>query len=224
MDELRYTSEFRNLFSNVRLSKYSRGETIASSDTIDELTYVRSGFIKRFFIKNDGNISVQGIYGPDDCFGVSYLVNELMRTSTYTGDEVYYYEALSQMVEIKSLKYSKLISAIATEPLLYKDLFTIQAHHSASDIWLLESKGMDNAYKRVAHIIAFYAERYGRVERGNLHIGIPFIQQDIADILGVTRETVSHSIELLKQKSLLKKGRQLVVPNNQLLKEEAYSV
>lgn len=216
--------EFNKLINDAPTVAFTKGETVTDADTIKSLYYLNKGFVKRFFIKNDGNISVQGVYGPADCFGISFLFDKLAGASLYTGSEVYYYEALSSEVQVKKVGYEELIKLLDENPGLYKDLFTIQTWHSLSNIWLLESKGIDSAYKQVAHILSFYAERYGKSTGSTQLIDVPFIQQDIADILALTRETVSHSIQVLKDKGLLKNGRRLIVTDGKRLKKEAYSL
>lgn len=200
----------------------ARGSTIAVSETIDGIYCVKQGYVKRFFIKNDGSISVQGIYGPGDCFGVSALCSDLIEPHFYAGSEEYYYEAMSDDVQLRLIPKDALLAALSRDKSLYQDLFSILARHSLSDIWILENKGINNAYKQVAHILTFYATRYGKKKGDSRRIEVPFTQQDLADILGISRETVSHSIAQLKRSGFIKGKRTLTVQDIDELKREAY--
>lgn len=215
------SSDFIELMEDISTA-FARGSTIAVNETIKGVYCVRQGFVKRFFIKNDGSISVQGIYGAGDCFGISALCRDLIDPHFYTGSEQYYYEAMSDDVRLSFIPKEKLLAALSRDKSLYEDLFLILAQHSISDIWILENKGIDNAYKQVAHILTFYATRYGKKRGKSRCIDVPFTQQDLADILGMSRETVSHSIAELKRSGFIKGKRTLTVQDVDKLKIEAY--
>ena len=105
---------------------------------------------------------------------------------------------------------------------LYKDFFIIQSWHSLSDVWRLENQGLDTAYRRVAHIICFYMERYGETTPRGWQFKVPLTQQDLADIIDLSRETVSIAVNELKQAGLLLSRRKIIVPDLDALKKEAY--
>lgn len=217
-----YSKAFHGLLDKARIHTATRGETIVTTENMQSVFCVKEGFVKRFLIKNDGSISVQGIYGPGDCFGVTTLSRLLVKAMPYTGSEVYYYEAINdvKVYEIESLTIQR---ALSREPELYKDFFIIQSWHSLSDVWRLENQGLANANKRAAHIICFYMERYGAPTARGWRFKVPFIQQDLADILDLSRETVSLSINELKKQKLLKGRRKIMVPSLPELKAYAYS-
>lgn len=216
-----FSSQFSELMEDVSMV-FARGSTIAANETIDGIYCVKQGFVKRFFIKNDGSISVQGIYGSGDCFGISALCNDLIEPNFYKGSEEYYYEAMSDDVQLQFISKDNLLAALSRDKSLYQDLFSILASHSLSDIWILENKGINNAYRQVAHILTFYATRYGKKQGNSRCIDVPFTQQDLADILGMSRETVSHSIAELKRSGFIKGRRTLTVQDINALKLEAY--
>lgn len=178
--------------------------------------------MKRFNIKNDGSISVHGIYGPGDCFGMSALSSLLVKTYIYKGSETYYYEAVSTSV-VYEITFAALQKALPQKQELYKDFFIIQSWHGLSDIWRLENQALENANKRVAHIICFYMERYGIYTGKVWQFKVPLIQQDLADILDLSRETVSIAINELKKKKFLRGRRKIDVPDLELLKAYAYN-
>lgn len=204
-----------------RLRHVDSGQTIATTDDIDGLYCVKEGFVKRFNIKNDGSLSVQGVYGPGDCFGISAVSALLMRSHVYKGMETYYYEAISDAV-IYDVNISILREMLSKHQELYKDLFVIQSWHGLSDIWRMENQALQNANKRVAHIICFYMERYGILTTKGWRFKVPFIQQDLADILDLSRETVSIAINELKKEKLIKGSRKIIVSNLAALKEYSY--
>lgn len=218
----RYSTTFNKLLDTSRIRRATKGEVIATTESISGVFSVRKGFVKRFNIKNDGSISVQEIYGPGDCFGITSLSSLLLRNYIYSGLETYYYEAINE-TRVHELDVSLLIESLHAHQELYKDLFIIQSWHSLSDVWMHESRSLDTATKRVAHIICFYLERYGVRINSWWELKVPLIQQDLADILGLTRETVSLAVSELKNEGLLVKHRQVRVTDIKALRERAYS-
>lgn len=201
---------------------FVKGETICTTDDIDAIYLVERGFVKRFEIMNEGHISSQGIYGSGDIFSLTYIYNLLLHKQIYTGPEVYYYEAVNNVVLYK-LSGPALKEQVEANELIYKDLFTLAGNRFLSNIQLLESSGLPTAQKRVAHLILFYTERYGVKKRYGNVFAVPLTQQDLADILNLTRESVSLAVSSLKRAGLVKGVRKLIVPDLEKLRDEAYS-
>lgn len=217
-----YSLRFHQILDSGRLLAVDKGETIVTTENIHAVYCVKEGFVKRFLIKNDGSLSVQGIYGPGDCFGMTALSRLLLRQDTYSGAETYYYAAINA-VTVCEVEDLILQDSLSKYPELYKDFFTIQGWHSLSDVWHLENQGISSADKRVAHIICYYMERYGVLTDRGWECRVPFIQQDLADILDLSRETISLAITDLKKRGLLREARKISVPSIDRLKDEAYS-
>lgn len=217
-----YSETFHRLKKRSPHYTLRRGEVIATTETIHNLFYVSRGYTKRYFIKNDGTISVEGIYGPNDCFGIAAFADFLMNTRL-DKSEIYYYESLSN-VDIWAIPHKLLCRSLPLHQELYRDLFTIQIGHSFSSMRRLENQGIENSVKRVAHIICYYLERYGTHTDEGWHFKVALTQQDLADILDLARETVSIAISDIRKQHLLRgTGRTLVIPSLDKLKRFAYS-
>ena len=73
-----YSNTLRQLINTAYKRIAERGEVIAATDNLRSIFCIKEGFTKRFLIKNDGSISVQAIYGPGDCFGITTLTGLLL--------------------------------------------------------------------------------------------------------------------------------------------------
>jgi CRP/FNR family transcriptional regulator len=84
--------------------------------------------------------------------------------------------------------------------------------------------GCKSSYQRVAGLFAIFAQR-ARPDGGGTarQFLLPVSRSDLADYLGLTIETVSRNITILRQKSLieLRSAREVVVPDIQSLLAEA---
>jgi len=79
-----------------------------------------------------------------------------------------------------------------------------------------------NAYAKVASIIIICAERFGRKRGKKIVIQVPLTHNDIANLVGITRETASLELKKLENKGLIDYERHLLlVKNLKGLREES---
>jgi len=216
----------RKLYSHLLAGKRSivpKGQVIQSSDDKQTLSLIKRGFVKRYLITSDGTLGVQNIYGPNDVFPLSNTFTILFDRDIYGGSEVYYYETMSETA-IYTIDRLALLKAAHADPLLYRDLLALTGQRLHSNIQRLENLSLRVFYKRVAHQLAFYARQYGKRRLTGTKILIPLTQQDLADVLSATRETVSLSIRQLRERGLIKTGKDnIIIPNIKKLEAEAFS-
>jgi len=210
-----------NLIKEGRSYTVSKGEVILSTEDGKSLQLVKEGYIKRYQITNTGNISIQSIYGPNDIFPLTYVFKLLFNKDIYSGPDTYYYEAMCK-TSLCSLDGETLVQAVYADPLLYGDLLLVASERFQSNIQQLENVSLSVYYKRVAHQLWFFANKFSDKTGDTAKIKLPLTQQDLADVLSTTRETVSLCMSELKKKKLIKTGRLIVVPSIKKLQEEAF--
>ncbi len=203
-------------------AKLSKGQNLASSDQPQQVVLLAKGYVKRYLITSEGELGIQIIYGPEDVFPLSLVWRELLQTNVYDGPEAYHYKTMSD-VEIYTLEIETLAAAVADNPLIWRGLFLESGYHMRFSIQQLENISLRSSYKRVAHQLVFFARNFGQPTKRGIRIKIPLTQQDIADILGMTRETVSISMSRLRNQKLLSESRNLIVPNLEKLQNEAHN-
>jgi CRP/FNR family transcriptional regulator len=138
--------------------------------------------------------------------------------------EIYYYEALTDNVQIYSLSADDLKKYVSASPILYRDLLNEAGKRMTYETYGLENIAMKDAYKRLAHRLAYYARHFGEEDNNRIRIVPPLTHQDIADLLSLTRETVSTCMTRLRKKGLIDvKDRQIIVASIEKLNEEAFS-
>lgn len=213
--------KLKSLFGNTQSLHFKRGEAITNTDDLEHLWFVEKGFIERFQILNSGAIRAQSFYGPGDIFPLTYVFQKLMDRDIYHGPETYYYEALGN-VKLFKISGDELKRAVERDPLLYKDLLAVSGNRFASNIQLLENHALGDAHKRVAHQLLFYAKRFGKQSKKGTNIPMPITQQDLADLLSLTRETVSVCMQALRNKNLIVGTRDIHVVSMEALQAEAY--
>lgn len=214
--------KLRQLLKNGREYKMPKGQILQTSDHRVNLNLVVQGYVKRYLISNDGSISIQSIFGPDYIFPLTPAFKTLLGQSIYSGPEIIYYEAIVD-TEVFSIDFEKLKTEAEADPLIYKNLFQEAGVRLEDNIQRLENLALKNSYKRLAHQVAYFARHFAKETPAGTKLNLPLTHQDLADILSLTRETVSTSMVELRKKKLIAVGKDIVVPDIEKLEEEAYS-
>lgn len=216
------SDDLRDLMLKGRKHKLSKGQIIQATDRLSAFHYISKGYVKRYLITNDGAIGVQVLYGPGEFFALTLAFKLLNNQEIYEGPEVYYYEAMCD-TEVYRVNAEEVINAIKENPILYKGLFIEAGNRLHSTLHGLENLTLKSSYRRVAHQLAYFAQQYGEKRPEGIKIQIPLTHQELANILSLTRETISNSMIQLRQKKLIKTGRYVVIPKLKALEDEAFS-
>lgn len=79
-----------------------------------------------------------------------------------------------------------------------------------------------DADQKIASIILICADRFGKEINGTIKIEVPLTHKDLANLVGITRETASVSIKKFERKGLIEnKSKTIIVKNRKLLEKEA---
>lgn len=203
--------------------KILKGESLNSSDEKQNVILVDKGYFKRFLISNEGKLGIQIIYGPDDVFPLTQIYDSLLNQEIYTGQEVFYYEAMCDGY-VYSMNANDFAEESQKNPLLFRDLFSEAGHHLAVTIQRIENIAIANSsYKRLAHQLLFFANKFGIQTSQGVCIQLPLTHQDLADILSVNRETITRGMVKLRKKKLIETGQLITVLGTDRLSIEAYN-
>ncbi|HEU5004756.1 MAG TPA: Crp/Fnr family transcriptional regulator [Candidatus Saccharimonadales bacterium] len=222
MNDAKISEELKALLLKGRHYKIPKGQIIQSTEDRLVFNMIKSGFVKRYLISNDGALGVQVIYGPGDIFPITLALKILVGQDINPGPEVYYYEAMND-VELYTVEQPVLQEGIENDPILYRDLLAICGKRLHSTLNSLENLTLRSSYKRLAHQLVYLAEAYGKQVKEGTQIDLQLTHQDLADILSLTRETISTNIIRLRKKGLIKTGRRIIIPNLEKLTEEAFN-
>ncbi len=200
-----------------------KGEIVHGFQDRALIHLIKSGYIKSYLIQSDGTRSTRVIYGPNYIVPLTPVYNMVFEMQIYTGPETYYYETMTD-VDLYSLDRDALKEALAKDPLLYKDLFYAAGVRLNSYIHRLEDASITGSHRRVAHLLVYLSNVFGSPTKdGGLMIDLPLTQQTIAEILGLARETVTHSVVNLREKGLLvASDKKIILPDPEKLQREAY--
>ena len=222
MYRLEISDELQKIMLGRDRRKFPKGHILQSTEERFLFNFVLSGYVKRYLIRNDGSLGVQVIYGPNDLFPITLAFSTLFDRPVSESKETYYYESMTPLT-VYSLSKDKFKEVVQKDPQLYRGLLAISGKRLHSTLHGLENLTLNNAYRRVAHELLYMAQRFGEEQPGGgVKIAIPLTHQDLADILSLTRETVSVNIARLRRKKILKSGRNIEIPDIKALEAEAF--
>ncbi len=221
MHTLKASPELTGLLLKGRQYKIPKGQIIQSTEDRRVFNLLSKGYVKRYLISNDGTYGVQVLYGPQDIFPITLAFSAVFDRDINESPETYYYEAMTD-VEIYTVDEVVLKEAVDSNPILYKDLFAIAGERLHSTLHGLENLTLSNSYHRVAHEIVYIAKRFGKKSSKGLTIEVSLTHQDLADILSLTRETVSTAMVQLRKNKLIVTDKNILVPDLEKLEDEAH--
>ena len=221
MDYNRVGSPLYKLLLSGRQLKLPKGQVVSAFEDSAMLNLISSGFIKRYLITSDGSKGIQVIFGPNDIFPLTPVYKTIYKMDVYSGPEQYYYESMTE-IEVFSINQATLLEAVNAEPLIYKDLFYAAGLRLNSYIHRLESMSSRAANKKVAHQLTYLADIYGQKTEDGTTIMVPLTHQNLADILNLARETVTHCMTRLEEKGLIHVNKYITVLVIEKLRQASY--
>ena len=208
------SSDLYALLRSAKHHKLPKGQVLHISSERMFLNMLASGYVKRYLLTEDGQESIQVIFGPHDPFPLTPVFAAAVDLAIYKGDEEIYYEAMTD-VELYSISKAELIAALGSNESLYKDLFYVAGQRLESNIQRLENNSLRAVHRRLADVLVYYAKRFGKQTPNGIAIQLPLTQQILANILNVSRESVSINMTHLQERGLVhtEPHHMIVVPD-----------
>jgi CRP-like cAMP-binding protein len=195
----------RNKITEKMVSRsYAKEKMILIEETAGETFFLISdGSVKITRMSDDGREVILAILGEGDFFGEMALLDGEGRSANVVALE---------NAEVLTLQRSDFLEILERFPKiaihLLKEL-TTRIRHSDQQI---ESLSLSGAEQRIALVLIRLAEEMGQIKEGTVTIeNIPY-QQDIANMAGTSRETVSRVYKMLEDKQYIsRKGKILII-------------
>jgi len=192
---------------------YKRNNMILMEEDVgDTLFILNQGSVKITRLSDDGREVILSILGDGDFFGEMSIFDGESRSANVI--------ALEDS-EVFVLKRGDFLELLEKHPKIAIALLQELAIRLRRSDQQIEGLSLSDAENRIAMSIIRLAEDLGVIKLGQVIIdNLPF-QQDIANMAGTSRETVSRMLKLLERKGWIqRKGRQLIITNyNEFVKE-----
>ena len=202
-------------FSYQPIRSYKKGDIILNpGDPVSDVYYVQTGFVRLYCLLADGKELTLNIFKPGSYFPMFLIL--------HTASNLYYFQA---MTSVKLFKVSKeaIMRFLQQEPDVLFD-FTKRLSIGLNGLLATIQYSLFGAvHSRIISALLLLAKRFGQPQPdGSVLITIHLTHQDIANIIGIARETASLEMEKLTKKKLIRDTqRTITILNISRLGEEA---
>jgi CRP-like cAMP-binding protein len=173
-----------------------------AGDPGNQLYGVLSGRLKVFVGGGDGKDFVFGVMGPGDVIGEIALLDSGPRSATVVALE---------RSELLTLHRRELVPFLERHPRVAIELAALLARH----VRRLSSYAADAHFlplpARMAKTLLALAASYEKETAAGAPIDVPLAQQDLADMVGTTRESVNKQLRSWEDESIVRLARARVV-------------
>lgn len=196
--------QVRRLESRSKSREFKRGTLIyVPSDLGDCVLVLSSGRVKIFHNTQDGKQAVLALIDPGELFGELALVEPTHRDESAEAME------LSTVVVIPTEEIQRLMDEHPKLSLGLNKLLGLRVQRFNRR---LKSLLFRSNRERVVHLLFDLAEKYGKYARdGSLAIGIRLSHQELASIIGSTRETVTLVLGELHEEGAISISRKEII-------------
>lgn len=185
---------------------YNKGQMILLEDAAGETFFVMtSGSVKVTRLSDDGREVILAILGEGDFFGeMSLLDGEGRSANIVSIDDS----------EVLTLTRADFLEILETFPKIAISFLEELARRLRKSDQQIESLSLADADKRIGMVLVRLAEELGTIKQGNVTIrNFPY-QQDIANMAGTSRETVSRTLSVLEGNGYMaRKAKTLTIYN-----------
>lgn len=199
-------------FSKFRKQQYKKGELlIRAQDAPSGIFYLKKGLVRQYLISQKGEELVVNVFKNPSFFPMGWAINQTPNN--------YFFEAIDE-VEILKAPTQEVIEFVKNNPDVLYNLLGRVYRGIEGLLTKMTYLMSGNAYGRLLTELIISAKRFGE---GQKNIEVTVAEKELASQTGMTRETVSREMKVLKDKGLLTFSRNnLFIPDLELLEKELW--
>jgi CRP/FNR family cyclic AMP-dependent transcriptional regulator len=169
------------------------------------LFLIQKGRVKVSRMSDDGREVILSILEPGDFFGELSLIDGKARSASVTAIED---------SEVLMLRRGDFLGVLSDYPQISISLMKELATRIRKSDTQIKSLSLQDAMGRVASSLIMLAEDHGRVRKNEVIIPKIPLQQDLANMAGTSRETISRVFRYLEDEQLIhRSGRKITIPD-----------
>lgn len=183
--------ELHQLASVVREQHYRKHTTIVHVDDPGSSLYIlKSGLVKITIEDQHGDEMILRILYPTDFFGEMSLLDGMPRSATVTAQEP---------SEVLTIAREHFLNIIEQSPKILLKMTAVLSKRLRKANELIHSLAFFDVYGKVARLLLNLAAERGRVTEQGTVIDMRLTQQELAELAGMTRETMARTLREFQQ-------------------------
>lgn len=197
MEERLKFGAFKSLQAAGVTRQFAKRRTILFQGEVPRSAMVlESGLVKVYGITTGGDQRTVTLLSAGDIFPVECIFDK-SRVS------LYYYEALTDC-SVLTLPQTEFTEALTKDAALKEQVFQAYMAHYTSATMHIYALEHSHAQEKLVYILQYLVARFGEKQADGLtKIELRLSHQDIAEMVGLTRETTAVELHRLKDKGLI---------------------
>ncbi len=192
----------KHFLDNYRVQHFTKGEIILFEGEVPSCAYlIKKGVVKTYNLTSEGQEKPISFDVEMETFPMGWVFAKLRSTQ-------YFYEAFTD-VSVYCVPRVEFISFIQANPKLLYEYFDYFVSRYLNYQMRINALEQSKAADKVLHTIYFLCVRFGRdVKKDLVKISLPLTQQDLANFMGLTRETTGIELKRLEKTGVITYNRQ----------------
>lgn len=191
---------------------YQKNDVILMEDEVGTALFVIvSGKVKVARSSNDGREVILTILSDSDFFGEMAILDGQTRSATVTAIED---------SELFLIQRNDFLNLLREYPEIAISLLQELTKRIRTADVKIKALSLKDAEGKVATVILQLADDLGKIKQGKVEIEKLPLQQDLANMAGTSRETISRTLHSFAKKGLIElDGVKLIIPDYEKFKE-----
>lgn len=191
---------------------YLKNDVILMEDEVGTALFVIvSGKVKVARSSNDGREVILTILSDSDFFGEMAILDGQTRSATVTAIED---------TELFLIQRNDFLNLLREYPEIAISLLQELTKRIRTADVKIKALSLKDAEGKVATVILQLADDLGKIKQGKVEIEKLPLQQDLANMAGTSRETISRTLHSFAKKGLIElDGVKLIIPDYEKFKE-----
>lgn len=195
-------SKYQDFIAEHHVKRFRKGEIILVQGEVPPTAYIlKKGIVKTYNLTTQGEEKPISFDLVGEIFPVAWTFNRIRYAQ-------YYYEAFTDC-EVYSVPKDEYHEFLRKHPDIVYEIFTTFVDRHINFQMRVNALEQSKAASKIINTIHFLCLHFGRdVKKDTVQIQLPLTQQDLANFMGLTRETTGIELKKLQRKGIITYRRQ----------------
>jgi CRP/FNR family transcriptional regulator, anaerobic regulatory protein len=189
------TQKVDHFFSQFPLVHFKKGELIISPDQpITSLYFLKEGSVRMYSLSEDGSEITLHLFRQTSYFPLMLSLSKI--------ENRYYFECVEDVDAVKA-PVEKVMEFLKKDHEVLMDVAIRFAQAICGLTKRIEDLAHENAPTKIAHLLLYFANKFGETHQNGVQITLLLTHEDIAHWTGLSRETTSRQLEKMQQQGII---------------------
>lgn len=172
------------------------GNVLFQGEIPRSVMIVRDGVVRAYTITSSGEERIVALYSKDEIVPLAWALDQ-------APNALFYYDALSE-VRVLTVPKQVFLDAVMNNQDILRSMIRFVTDEYTALLFRITGLGQSRAIEKIGYTLYYLLFRYG-VEKpgGTFAIDIKMSQTVIAALVGLTRESTTKNLKILKDKGII---------------------